>query len=72
MSEKLNVKEVMRLGLSVGLNFTEYESADICSRLDRQINGLAVLNNVDLCGVQPMFDINGGEQYKLERRGDVR
>ena len=72
MSEKLNVKEVMRLGLSVGLNFTEYESADICSHLDRQINGLVALNNVDVCGVQPMFDINGGEQYKLERRGNER
>ena len=72
MSEKLNVQEVMRLGLSVGLSLTEYESADICSQLDRQINGLSVLNNINTDGVQPMFDVDCGEQYKLARRDDER
>ena len=70
MSEKLNVQEVMRLASTVGLDITEYESADICSQLERQINGLSILNKINTDGVQPMFDIDGGEQYKLERRNN--
>ena len=71
MSEKLSVQEVKRLGLYVGLDFTDFESADVCSRLDKQICGIFVaFKHIDTTGVQPTFDICGGERFKLERRGN--
>lgn len=70
MIKQMTVTDIVRLGKSVGIEFSAQAASDMNEHLNCQLFDFERLEKVDTCGVQPTFDLFGEGKNKIARRSE--
>lgn len=69
MSKLMTATDIVRLGASVGIDFSADEAAQVKEHIQKQLGSFCVLNDIDTDGVDPTFDLDGKGRFTVGRCG---